>query len=185
MTLDGAEILEACATLKTNKARPVEDGKFVGIIHPYAEYDLFQDSTIVNVLQHAAARGDKKGAFLTGYIGDIFGVRTYVSPNAKIWVDGGASSADVIAALIIGKGAFGIGGLAGWMPSAVMAKPEGEPNTGAAVRPVRLIQKDFGSAGSDDPLDQRATVGWYTTFTTKRLIEEFMVRIEHGSGLAA
>lgn len=43
------------------------------------------------------------------------------------------------------------------------------------------IVKQLGSAGTADPLNQRATVGWKATRVAERLMEEYMVRIEHTS----
>lgn len=40
------------------------------------------------------------------------------------------------------------------------------------------IVKPLGSGGTSDPLNQRATVGWKATKVTKRLVEEYMIRIE-------
>lgn len=46
---------------------------------------------------------------------------------------------------------------------------------------LRHIVKQLGSGGSSDPLDQRATTGWKATKTAVRLVEENMIRLEHGS----
>ena len=43
------------------------------------------------------------------------------------------------------------------------------------------IVKTLGSGGTSDPLNQRATCGWKATKTAERLVEQYMVRIEHGS----
>ena len=43
------------------------------------------------------------------------------------------------------------------------------------------IVKQLGSAGTSDPLNQRATVGWKAKKVTVRLVEAFMVRIETAS----
>lgn len=43
------------------------------------------------------------------------------------------------------------------------------------------IVKQKGSAGTADPLNQRSTVGWKATKTAERLVEEYMLRIEHSS----
>lgn len=180
--LDAAELLEALATLKTNKAQPSLGGKYAVLLHPYAEYDLYQDSVMQNVLYYSKERGENN-PWTTGFVGAAFGMDFWATPNAKIWADAGASSADVLATLVIGKGAFGIGGLGAYMPQAVKGMKDGN-NTFAKVRPLRLIQKPFGSAGSEDPLEQRATIAWYTTFVTKILTENFMVRIEHAATLA-
>lgn len=182
MKLTAAELLEALATLKTNKAQPSSGGKYVVLLHPYAEYDLYQDSVMQNVLYYSKERGESN-PWTTGFIGEAFGMEFWSTPNAKIWVDAGATNADVLATLVVGKGAFGIGGLGAYMPQAVKGLREGN-NTFAQVRPLRLIQKPFGSAGSEDPLEQRATIAWYTTFVSKILTQNFMVRIEHAATLS-
>lgn len=46
---------------------------------------------------------------------------------------------------------------------------------------LKFIVKQLGSGGTADPLDQRATVGWKAMKVTERLVEENMLRIEHGS----
>lgn len=43
---------------------------------------------------------------------------------------------------------------------------------------LQHITKQLGSAGTADPLNQRATVGWKATKTAERLVEQYMVRIE-------
>ncbi len=43
---------------------------------------------------------------------------------------------------------------------------------------LKLIIKQLGSAGSGDPLDQRATVGWKAAKTAAILSQPFMVRVE-------
>ena len=40
------------------------------------------------------------------------------------------------------------------------------------------IVKQLGSAGTGDPLDQRATVGWKATKVAEILVQQYMVRIE-------
>ena len=46
---------------------------------------------------------------------------------------------------------------------------------------LQHIVKQLGSAGTSDPLDQRATAGWKATKVAERLVENYMVRIESGS----
>ena len=72
--------------------------------------------------------------------------------------EAGAEGVDVYATLILGENAYGTTALA---------------NGG-----LEHIVKQLGSAGSSDPLDQRATVGWKATKVTVRLVEAFMVRVE-------
>ena len=46
---------------------------------------------------------------------------------------------------------------------------------------LKTIIKQLGSAGSGDPLDQRATVGWKAVKTAAILSQPFMVRVETAS----
>lgn len=48
---------------------------------------------------------------------------------------------------------------------------------------LKTIIKQLGSAGSGDPLDQRATVGWKAVKTAAILSQPFMVRVETASTL--
>ena len=72
--------------------------------------------------------------------------------------EAGAEGVDVYATLIFGENAYG--------------------TTSIADGGLEHIVKQLGSAGSSDPLNQRATVGWKATKVTVRLVEAFMIRIE-------
>lgn len=72
--------------------------------------------------------------------------------------EAGMSGRDVYATLVFGDNAFGTTSI-----------------TGGGLE---HIVKQLGSAGSADPLNQRASVGWKATKATVRLVEAFMVRIE-------
>lgn len=71
------------------------------------------------------------------------------------------SGASVYATMIIGANAYGVT----------------DVNGGG----LQHIIKQLGSAGSSDPLNQRATTGWKALKTAERLVEENMIRIEHCS----
>jgi hypothetical protein len=53
---------------------------------------------------------------------------------------------------------------------------------GDAKKPnFRIIVKPLGSSGSDDPLEQRGTIGWKVPFFACAVLrDDFIVRIEHG-----
>jgi len=72
--------------------------------------------------------------------------------------EAGAAGRDVYATLIFGDNAYGTTSI-----------------TGGGLE---HIVKQLGSAGSADPLNQRASVGWKASKATVRLVEAFMVRIE-------
>ena len=78
---------------------------------------------------------------------------------------GGASSgAEVHASIIYGQNAFGMVKLGG----------KGKPN-------IQIIVKPLGSSGSDDPLNQRGTIGWKVPFFACAVLQDdFICRIEHG-----
>lgn len=81
------------------------------------------------------------------------------SDNAVIYPgEAGAEGRDVYATLVMGDNAYGTTELG---------------NGG-----LEHIVKQLGSAGTSDPLNQRATVGWKANKVTVRLVEAFMVRIE-------
>lgn len=92
-----------------------------------------------------------------GELGEICGVRFIESSEAKVYEGG------VFGTLIIADGAYGVTEI-----------------TGGGLE---TIIKQLGSAGAADPLNQRSTVGWKATKTAERLIEAYMVRIEHKSAL--
>ena len=93
-----------------------------------------------------------------GEIGKIAGVRFVETTEAKIF-DGG-----VYSTLILGDNAYGV------------TEVEGGG--------LEHIVKQLGSAGTGDPLNQRATVGWKAIKVAERLVEQFMVRIESKSTFA-
>lgn len=94
-----------------------------------------------------------------GEIGRIHGVRFVETTEAKIF-DGG-----VYSTLVLGKNAYGTTEIEGGG--------------------LEHILKQLGSAGTDDPLNQRSTCGWKATEVAERLVEQFMVRIESKSTFAS
>ncbi|MEE1279471.1 MAG: N4-gp56 family major capsid protein [Oscillospiraceae bacterium] len=78
--------------------------------------------------------------------------------------EGGAEGIDVYSTLFLGADAYGI------------TEVEGGG--------LKTIIKQLGSAGSGDPLDQRATVGWKAVKTAAILSQPFMVRVETASTLS-
>ena len=133
---------------------PKIDGYYVGIIHPYVAYDLMQEAgnQWMEVQKYATPEN-----MLNGEIGCLGGVRFVESTEAKIWKDG--DSPAVFATLIIGADAYGVTSV-----------------TGGGVEHI-VKQKGYGN----DPLNQRSSIGWKGLKTAKRLVEEYLVRIESGS----
>ena len=86
------------------------------------------------------------------------------SDNAVIYPgEGGAEGSAVFATLILGADAYGVTSV----------------NGGGIEHIVK--QKGYGN----DPLNQRSSIGWKGLKTAKRLVEEYMIRLESGSAFSA
>jgi len=174
------EIMQAVTTLKSNKAVAPSAGKFPAIIHPKGVYDLFADPLMQAVLNYAKERGDTN-PLIRGYLGEAFGVSFWESPNG--YHTPNSTPVEVYSTMVLGKGAFGVGGLASYMPQIVKEQMDKSSHTFETVRPLRLIDKPFGSSGTADPFDRLASIAWYTTFVAQVLDESFYVRIEHDTAI--
>ena len=74
---------------------------------------------------------------------------------------GGKEGRDVYSTLIMGANAYGV--------------------TEVTGGGLQHIVKQLGSAGTSDPLNQRATAGWKAIKTAERLVEQYMIRVESTS----
>ena len=151
------ELRKAIRTLRTNNAKPMSDGYYVAIIHPRTLYDLQGDSAWVNA--HVYTDIGIKDLY-KGEAGMMYGVRFIVSSNAKVFTGAGAASIDVYGTVILGQEAYGLIDVAG----------------GSACQ---MIIKPHGASGTEDPLNQRATIGWKVNFVARILQQNAMIRIEH------
>ena len=141
--------------LKTQNAEQIS-GSWVGIIHPDIAYDLTNDPAWKDVKTYS----DPSDIY-EGEIGKIYGVRFVETTEAKIFAGKGAGGRAVYSTLILGDNAYGVTEISGGG--------------------LEHIVKQLGSAGTGDPLNQRATAGWKATKVAERLVENYMVRIESGS----
>ena len=150
------DVFRAAAELKAMNA-PKIDGYYVGIIHPYVAYDLMQEAgnQWMEVQKYATPEN-----MLNGEIGCLGGVRFVESTEAKIWKT--SDKPAVFATLIIGADAYGVTSV-----------------TGGGIEHI-VKQKGYGN----DPLNQRSSIGWKGLKTAKRLVEEYLVRIESGSSFS-
>ena len=149
------DIKKAVRLLKTQNAEQI-NGSWVGIIHPDIAYDLTNDPAWKDVKTYS----DPSDIY-EGEIGKIFGVRFVETTEAKVWAGAGVDGRAVYSTLILGDNAYGVTEISGGG--------------------LQHIVKQLGSAGTGDPLDQRATAGWKATKVAERLVENYMVRIESGS----
>lgn len=88
-----------------------------------------------------------------------------IAADTKIYPgEAGAAGCAIYGTVVLGKDAYGI------------IDPSAES--------LEVIVKQKGSAGTNDPLDQRSTVGWKASTAAKILYQERIVRIESGSAYA-
>ena len=165
--INTAELRKAVKTLQKNKARPItsfvnpDNGYntspvapcYVGIISPEVLFDLKGLTEFISVEKYAA-RAD----LLDGEVGSLDNVRFIVTSEAKVFAGAGFGNIDVHGILILGADAYGVTRISG--------------------EAIRNIVKSLGSAGSADPLNQRATSGWKAVFTAKILNQLAMIRVE-------
>ena len=156
---------KALINLDTNNAKRFDGesekpgtGGYVAFVHPNVVFDIYNDTEMKSVLQ----QNSNNDGFWTGYIGSIYGVQLYQTTLAPLFAGAGAAGANVYGTLLVAQNAFGVVDVAG------RGKYE-------------LIVKPLGSAGADDPLDQRGSIGWKGWQAPVILNNNFMVRIETGS----
>lgn len=155
-------ILKAATILRTNIAKKI-DGMYVAIVHPHVAEVLKKDQKFVEWNKYTTPE-----KYWKGEIGSIMGVRIIENAEAKIINDNtcpvktAASGNDpatyysVYHTVVFGAKAYGTTEIEGGG--------------------LQHIVKQLGSG--DDPLNQRATVGWKATKVSERLVEAHIVRIE-------
>lgn len=167
MTLNADEIREATRTLQTNNAKYITKmiepstgfntspvgAAYIGIISEDTLFDLAKSETDWDPVEEYANATSRLGDFEVGKVGNVRFM--LAGSNAATF----SSTVTVHATMIIGRDYYGVSRISG--------------------EATELITKPLGSAGTDDPLNQRATMGWKITFVAVRLNENFAVRIEH------
>jgi len=166
MKLNRAEVKEMVRTLRGNNAKPVTEminpstgynttpvGKsFVGIISEDTLYDLDDATGWIPVEKYP-----NKANVMPDEVGSLANVRFLMTTNAKTFT--GTLVGTVHATLIFGTRAY------------AQTRISGEA--------LKNIVKPLGSAGSADPLNQRATSGWKATYVARILNQSWIGRIEH------
>lgn len=153
--LTGDMIKKIVRDLRKNNIPTFADGYYHASISAEQAYDLMSDTATggwIDVVKYAGAK-----KLLTGEIGEFGGVRFKVSSEIPKAKDGA-----VHMGIVYGKDTYGV------------------PEIGANAAKPKIIVKAKGSAGTEDPLDQRSSIGWKNMFVCKRLNELGIVRVETG-----
>lgn len=150
---------KATAILKKHNA-PTIDGSYICVIHPSVEHDIVTNKDWIDVVKYKDTE-----KIYAGEIGKLYGIRYLSTSQCKIWNDStaevGATPAGlaVYGCVVFGADAYG--------------------NVPLEGGNMEMIVKQLGSGGTDDPLNQRATIGWKVGgYTSKILDETRIVRIE-------
>ena len=153
-TLTPKLFFRAAAQLGAMNADPIGDS-YIAIIHPYAAYDLKTSKEFIEVHKYA-----DPDAMFRGEIGKLGNIRFIETSEAQIWKDDTCPTGlAVFGTLVLGAHAYGVTELEGGG--------------------LEHIVKQLGYG--DDPLNQRASVGWKGMRAAERLVEQYMVRIESAS----
>lgn len=152
---------------------------FVGVCHSYVKWDIRYTIGETNGFVPKEKYSRQPADDLPGEFGSCGDTRFCEHEEMTYWADAGGNKGtghkstgtvkeDVFGTLIVAEEAFGITALGGYKG--------GKKGDG-----IKAIVKQLGSGGTEDPLDQRATVGWKAMIATKRLNENWMYRIETGA----
>lgn len=151
--------LEEIAFLLDKAEAPVhaETGTYVGIIAPEHIRQIRQESGAgVNTFAEAVKYNAPEKLLGTQFVGQIAGISVFSSQNLKTY----NSAIEVFPALFFGGEAYGM----------------------AKLQDPEVIFHLPGSGGTNDPLNQRATIGMKIDFASTILQQESLVRRE-GAGV--
>jgi len=126
---------------------------YIGIVHPNVSFTLKGLSGFLPVEKYANTKG-----VMDHEIGMFEEIRFLETTNAKVFTGAGAAGIDVYGTLVMGQEAYATTSING--------------------QAMMNIVKPLGSAGTADPLNQRATSGWKANFVAKILNNNYIVRIE-------
>jgi N4-gp56 family major capsid protein len=146
------DIRKAVRTLVTNRAKKI-NGYYQAIIHPRVAFDIQSTAEWVTANQYAQTNRQFDGS-----LGELYGVKFWVSDKAKVFTGAGAGGIDVYASLFFGQNAYGVIQL--------------------DQHSLQSYFKPKGSAGTADPIDQQQTMGWKVSTSLKILNEAYMLRLE-------
>nr|DAI63176.1 MAG TPA: major capsid protein [Caudoviricetes sp.] len=156
--LTADDIKKIVRKLKNANAKRFSDGFYHMQIDPDIAYDLMSDSAWVDVSKYA-----KPEQMVKGELGKMHGMKFFETTNLETVNSSEAGTKiPVHIAYAYGKDSYDCIDLEGGA-----GKPE-------------IIVKPNGSAGTDDPLNQRASAGWKNCFTAVITQPMALVRVETG-----
>ena len=140
-TFSARSVLAGVGCLRGQDAKPFADGMFKWVVHPHAAIDIMSDTAAGGFIDLNKYTSDNTSKILKGEVGKVYGARLIESSNMTAPT---AALTDVYRSFLMAEDAF------------VMTKFNKDA--------MSLIIKPNGSAGSADPLDQRASVAYKLQF---------------------
>lgn len=145
--------LASAFTYLSSKNAPKRGGAYIGIMHPLVSHWIRTESgTTGGRLQIKQYTVPGQTDIYKGEIGMLHGVRVLESANVKSY----ASTVTVYPTVVMGAQAYGI----------------------SELQSLRTIIKGFGSAGTEDPGDQRMTIFVKKAFAAKILNQDSICVLE-------
>lgn len=168
MLINRSEVKQAVRTLRSNNAKPVTSmidpvtgyntvpigRSFIGIASEDTIYDLDDAVGWIPVEKYP-----NKSTVMEDEMGSLANVRFLMTTLGYRAAGAGDSGIDVHYTLIFGKEAYA--------------------QTRISGKALQNIVKPLGSAGTADPLNQRATSGWKAAYVAKILNQGFLVVVRH------
>lgn len=148
-TIVANDIRKAARDLRANDVLPFTNDRFHAILHPNVVYDLKADTNTggwIDINKYDNSDVLRNGDGTTGFVGSIDQVDIYETSLVDT-VAVGANTA--YRNIVMGRNAFG----------AVQLNKDS----------LSVMTKDFASGGTEDPLEQRMTLGWKMYFACKSL----------------
>jgi N4-gp56 family major capsid protein len=157
-TISYADILKMARTMKKNKVKKVTmpDGGqgYICLVSPDVAFDIKNLTEYKSFNQY-----DNSKQLRDGVIGKLAGIYFIEIDNAKVYPTGGAAGVPVHLSYCFGADAYMV------------------PDIKGSSKP-KIIVKEAGSAGTADPLNQKASIGWKAVFATLRIDELSGLRYE-------
>lgn len=155
LTVDDLTLLHADFVSRGVRGFVEYGGAYVFILDPYAKRALMKDEDFYKFVTSAPVDPQRRAEL--NVLGTFMGFYFVETNNPIIFAGAGAGGINVRCSVALGRDAYGI----------------------STWQDPKLIPKGFGSAGTADPVDQIATVGWKGAWVTVILEDLFMERLEH------
>jgi N4-gp56 family major capsid protein len=147
------QVQHAAMWLRNNNVDPFDDGLYVGIIHPKMAYSIMTASGWKGWQKYSSPELMYKGEI--GQVGGVRFVESTYAPSYAITADTmQTNSGTVYGTIIFGPHAYGVTEISG----------QGNKQKG-----YEMFVKQLGSAGTADPINQAASVGFKITMAAKIL----------------